>query len=203
MNRDNELWLAHLSSTGADQQAALSDLRVHLLRGLRVALAKRGNNNDAFLEDAVQESLLRILARLRQFEGRSQFLTWAMAIAIRVAMSEWRRQHWRNVSLDAVFADNDFIPESIADDVMGLDSQWEQQAVLDRMYRVIRTELTEKQRAALFAELKGMPMDEIARHLGSNRNAVYKLTHDARRRLKRGIEAAGYRAGDIHAAFAE
>ncbi|NJN48465.1 MAG: sigma-70 family RNA polymerase sigma factor [Candidatus Competibacteraceae bacterium] len=133
----------------------------------------------------------------------ANFLTWAMAIAIRVAMSERRRHHWRNVSLDAVLADNDFTPESIADDAMGLDSQWEQQAVLDRMYSVIRTELTERQRAALFAELKGMPLDEIARHLGSNRNAVYKLTHDARRRLKRGIEAAGYQASDIHAAFAE
>ena len=52
------------------------------------------------------------------------------------------------------------------------------------MYEIIRSELTEKQRTALLAELKGMPQDEIAKHLGSNRNALYKLTHDARRRLK-------------------
>jgi RNA polymerase sigma factor (sigma-70 family) len=44
--------------------------------------------------------------------------------------------------------------------------------------------------------------DEIARHLGSNRNALYKLTHDARKRLKRGLEAAGFTAEDIGAAFA-
>jgi RNA polymerase sigma-70 factor (ECF subfamily) len=47
-----------------------------------------------------------------------------------------------------------------------------------------------------------MPQDEIARQLGSNRNAIYKLTHDARKRLKRGLEAAGYAAADIQAAFA-
>ena len=46
-----------------------------------------------------------------------------------------------------------------------------------------------------------MPQDEIARHLGSNRNAIYKLTHDARKRLKRGLELAGYGAEDIREAF--
>jgi DNA-directed RNA polymerase specialized sigma24 family protein len=47
-----------------------------------------------------------------------------------------------------------------------------------------------------------MPQDEIARHLGSNRNAVSKLTHDARKRLKRDLERAGFRAEDIRVAFA-
>ena len=36
----------------------------------------------------------------------------------------------------------------------------------------------------------------------SNRNALYKLTHDARKRLKRGLEMAGFTAEDIRAAFA-
>ena len=39
-----------------------------------------------------------------------------------------------------------------------------------------------------------MPQDEIARQLGSNRNAVYKLTHDARRKLRAGLESAGFDA---------
>ena len=67
------------------------------------------------------------------------------------------------------------------------------------MYGVIERELTEKQRTALLAELKGMPLEEIGRRLGSNRNAVYKLTHDARKRLKKHLEAAGYSAADLQA----
>ena len=43
------------------------------------------------------------------------------------------------------------------------------------MHEGIRNGLTTKQRGALLAELQGMPQDEIARHLGSNRNALYKL----------------------------
>ena len=70
------------------------------------------------------------------------------------------------------------------------------------MQQVIENRLTDKQRTALLAELKGMPQDEIARHLGSNRNAVYKLTHDARKKLKQGLEEAGFTAEDVIATIA-
>ena len=202
MDRDNETWLAHLGSTGPDQQAALSDLRDALLRGLRRALSHRANAGAEFLEDVVQDALVRILDRLPQFEGRSRFLTWAMSVAIHVAMSELRRRRWKDVSLDEVTAGGDLAPERAIADDPGPDAQSEREAILAAMHELIRTGLTEKQRAALLAELRGMPQDEIARHLGSNRNAIYKLTHDARKRLKRGLESAGFTAEDIGTAFA-
>lgn len=197
--RDNDTWLQHLRSDGPDRQAALADLRAELLRGLRRALANGAHADPAFVEDAVQDALLRILQRLHQFEGRSRFLTWALAIAIRVAMSGLRRRRWQDVSFDTAAG-------TIAEPAAGgtePDSQWQRSAMLATLHRLIHHDLTEKQRSALLAELKGMPQDEIARHLGSTRNAVYKLTHDARKRLKKGLEAAGYRAADVHAAFAE
>ena len=203
MCRNDETWLTRLSSGGPDQEAALSDLRDTLLRGLRRTFSSRAFADDSFLEDAVQDSLVRILDRLQQFEGRSRFLTWATSIAIRVAMSELRRRHWKDVSLDELMADSDFTPGTAIDDDSGPDTKLEQKAILDKMHAVIQSELTARQRMALLAELKGMPQDEIARHLGSNRNAVYKLTHDARKRLLLGLEAAGYEAADIHAAFAK
>ena len=202
MDRDNETWLTHLRDTGPDQQVALSDLRAALLRGLRRALSQRAGADDGFLEDVVQDALVRILERLPQFEGRSRFLTWAMSVAIRVAMSELRRRRWKDVSLDGVVASGDLTPGRAIADEAGPDAQSEREAILDAMHELIRNGLTEKQREALLAELRGMPQDEIARHLGSNRNAIYKLTHDARKRLKRGLEAAGFTAEDIGAAFA-
>lgn len=203
MARDNETWLEHLKLGGPEQQAALSDLRNALMRGLRGALSGRGRVDDSFLEDAVQDSLVRILDRLQQFEGRSHFLTWATSIAIRVAMSELRRRQWRDVSLDEVVAGSGLTPERAVDDDPTPDIQWERKAIVGKVFDVIRNELTEKQRAVLLAELKGMPQDEIARHIGSNRNAVYKLTHDARSRLKRRLEEAGYEAADVLSAFAK
>jgi RNA polymerase sigma-70 factor (ECF subfamily) len=203
MDRDNETWLAHLGGTGPDQQVALSDLRGALLRGLRKALSHRAGAGDAFLEDVVQDALVRILERLPQFEGRSKFLTWAMAVAVGVAMSELRHRRWKDVSLDETIADADFTPGRAIVDEPGPDARSERNAILAAMHELIRNGLTEKQREALLAELRGMPQDEIARHLGSNRNAIYKLTHDARKRLRRGLEAAGFTAEDIGGAFAE
>ena len=202
MDRDNETWRAHLGGTGPDQQAALSDLRDALLRGLRRALSHRARVDDAFLEDVVQDALVRILERLPQFEGRSRFLTWAMSVAIRVAMSELRLRRWKDVSLDEVVAGGDLTPGRTIVDEPGPDAQGEREEILAAMHEMIRNGLTTKQREALLAELRGMPQDEIARHLGSNRNALYKLTHDARKRLRRGLEAAGFTADDIGAVFA-
>jgi RNA polymerase sigma-70 factor (ECF subfamily) len=203
MDRDNETWLAHLGDAGLDQQAALSDLRMALLRGLRRALSQRAGADDAFLEDVVQDALVRILERLPQFEGRSRFLTWAMAVAVRVAMSALRRRRWKDVSLDEVIAGAGVAPARAIDDGPGPHAQSEREAILAAMHEVIRNGLTTKQREALLAELKGIPQDEIARYLGSNRNALYKLTHDARKRLRRGLEAAGFTAEDVGAAFAD
>ncbi len=68
---------------------------------------------------------------------------------------------------------------------------------LETLQHAIEHDLTDRQRTALLAELKGMPQDEIADQLGSNRNAIYKLTHDARKKLKKSLEAAGYTAEDV------
>jgi RNA polymerase sigma-70 factor (ECF subfamily) len=201
MDRDNETWVAHLGSAGADQQTALSDLREALLRGLRRVLSPRAGADDAFLEDVVQDALVRILERLAQFEGRSRFLTWAMAVAVRVAMSELRRRRWKDVSLDEAVADAGLTLARDVNDSRGSHAQSEREAILAAMHEVIQKGLTAKQREALLAELQGMPQDEIARQLGSNRNALYKLTHDARKRLRQGLEAAGFTAEDIGTAF--
>ena len=202
MSRSNEAWLAHLRGDAPEQHAALRDLRAALLRGLSRALSGYPKVSEAFLEDAAQDSLIRILERLSQFEGRSRFVTWATSIAIRTAMSELRRRRWKDLSLDQVVAER---PSQESLEFPGESSEpaaaVQRRTIVETMYEIIQHRLTGRQRTALLAELRGMPQLEIARHLGSNRNAVYKLTHDARKRLKNGLEAAGYHAGDVRAAF--
>jgi RNA polymerase sigma-70 factor (ECF subfamily) len=104
------------------------------------------------------------------------------------------------VSLDEVIAGAGVAPARAIDGPRP-HAQSEREAILAAMHEVIRNGLTTRQREALLSELKGMPQDEIARYLGSNRNALYKLTHDARKRLKQGLEAAGFTAEDIGTAF--
>ena len=48
-----------------------------------------------------------------------------------------------------------------------------------------------------------MPQEEIGRRIGSNRNAVYKLLHDARKKLKSALERAGYTVDHVRSAFSD
>jgi RNA polymerase sigma-70 factor (ECF subfamily) len=146
------------------------------------------------LEDFVQDALLRILDNLGSFRGESRFLTWAQKIAVRVAYSELRRTRWQNISLQdlAIPTETGVIPPSWVDESAGPEKQALQQQALDTLKRVIAQELTEKQRNALVAtRICGMPIEEVARRMDTNRNALYKLLHDARVRLKQRLQEAG------------
>lgn len=197
--RSNDSWKDALGGSDVGRDAALEDLRAYLLGALRRALSPRAD--DALIEDMVQDSLLRILESLDQFQGRSRFLTWATSIAVHAAMSELRRRRWKDVSIDDVLAGS-VVPTPGFEEEAGPDAAWTRRAMIARMYDAMENELTQRQRTALIAEIRGMPQDEIARRLGSNRNAVYKLTHDARKRLRRALESAGYGPGDVRLAMA-
>jgi RNA polymerase sigma-70 factor (ECF subfamily) len=201
MARDNQTWIRHLSGEGPERDAALADLGRILLGGLRKALANHPRADDPLLEDAVQDTLIRLLERLDQFEGRSRFTTWATSIAIRNVFTELRRRRWKDVSMDQVMAADAPRPQHADTAEVSPATNLERQDLIQKMLQVIEQELTDRQREALLAEMRGVAMEEIARSTGSSRNAVYKLTHDARKNLKRGLEAAGYRADDYHAAF--
>ena len=189
-------WVEELSSPGSEQACALAELRVLLTQRLSRSFAGKSGVDDAFLEDVVQESLIKILAALEQFQGRSQFTTWATTIAIRMAIAEMRRLRWKDTSLDQLLESQSTTLAS-SEDSTDVAGEIEKKQLVEAMYQIIDQQLSEKQRTALLAELHGMPLEEIGRRTGSNRNAVYKLTHDARKRLKQSLVAAGFSAADL------
>lgn len=198
MDRD---WPQALRSTGDEQVAAVNELRAILLRGLRTALYGHAIVGEAQLEDFVQEALVRILQRLDQFAGRSKFTTWAHAIAVNAALAELRRKRWQDVSLEALIADGEqlsdpvFLPDRLA------AGDEDRTRLLAALRRAIAKKLTGKQRAAILGELRELPFDQVAHLLGTNRNAAYKLVHDARRALKRHLIEEGISGADVRAAF--
>lgn len=189
-------WVNALSAEGERQSLALAELSRLLQRRLLATFSTKAGVDKAFVEDVVQDATVKILDSLEQFQGRSKFTTWATTIAIRMAITELRRLRWKDTSLDQLM-------EKQGSDLPGnshsetADSQAEQSQLVESMYQVIHQELTEKQKTVLLAELAGMPQEEIGRRIGSNRNAIYKLAHDARKRLKKGLVAAGYSAADL------
>ena len=197
--RDNQTWLADLHSADQRRESALADLRAVLLRVLPSALSGWLSPNtghfDAFLEDVIQETSVRVLDRMDTFEGRSQFTTWVYKIAIRIALNELRLRKWKEVSLDGLEEGDDpgdMPSERIASDDPLPESALERKDALELVKQIFDEELTLRQRAAMVAiSIKEVPMDEVARRMGTNRNALYKMMHDARLRLKRRLKREG------------
>jgi RNA polymerase sigma-70 factor, ECF subfamily len=196
--RDNELWLRDLRASGLQRDAALADLRALLLRALPKGIAgwlsPESPEFEPFIEDTAQEALLRVLDRIDTFEGRSQFTTWVYKISVRVALNELRRRRWRDVSLEGLTGDEEgeSSTRQFASFEPGPAAIVERATVLQRVQAIMAEELTERQLAAMHAiNMQGVPMEEVARRMGTNRNALYKLLHDARRRLKHRLEREG------------
>jgi RNA polymerase sigma-70 factor, ECF subfamily len=159
----------------------LADLGDFLRRTLGRAFGNQLADGD--LDDLTQESLLlRIHERLAGFAQRSRFTTWATAIAVNCAYSELRRRRHQHVSLE----------DAIEQGAVSLVQEGQTQHEPDReasLRTAIDDALTPRQREAILALLGGLPLAEIAHRFTTSQGAVYRLLHDARRRLKRRLEA--------------
>ena len=202
-HRNDDEWAHDLASEDAVlRDDAISDLRDMLCRGLSKSLSQNGRVDDAFLEDIAQEASMKILGKLGTFAGRSKFRTWAVTIAVRTAVGKMRKRDWQNVSLESVTASAEFDPQVAVDTSETSDQTYSRTKILSKLKELIESELTERQWTALTAELGGMPLPQLAEKLGSNTNSIYKLLHDARKKLRRGLEASGFTVEDVREAWA-
>ncbi len=199
--RTNQEWLQDLQDPISEE--ALIDLRKILLRGLRASLASRIQTDlDQITEDFVQEALLKILSSLDTFRGESRFTTWAQKIAIHVAFTELRRRRWKDVSLQDMIETpegEEYTPVILTDPSPSPEKETSRNDILSLINDMIQNDLTERQRTAIVAILQGgMPIDEVANRLDTNRNALYKLIHDARKRMVQTLnERTGLSAQEV------
>ena len=187
--RTNEQWLIELR--GPNPDGALADLYDLLVRGLGAALGGYGGGVEANFGDFAQEALIKITGNLDSFRGESRFTTWAHKIAINVALTELKRRRWRDVSLQELFAGRGAADRGPAEAQPTPEQLALQDTVLQELRRMVDEELTDRQKEAVVAVLlEEMPISEVARRMGTTQNALYKVLYDARKRLKKRMEAA-------------
>lgn len=201
--RSNDQWLADLRGAPEVQTNALDDLRKRLQRSIYFYLSQDRSDLRALsaqeltnmADDLAQDATLRVMENLDNFRGESRFTTWANKIAIRLAISTLRRARYKNFSLDDLTADGDFISATanlVSDAPVSPESSAERDDVMAKIDAAFREALTERQYQALVAvAVDGVPMDVVAERMNTNRNALYKLIHDARRKLKSHLESQG------------
>lgn len=212
--RTNQEWLEDLTASGSVQESAIADLRNLLLRTVLFFFSRNGGDfeklgRDEILqlaEDCAQEALIAVLKHLTDFRGDSKFTTWVYKFGINTALMTSRREKWKNISIDQLLTSEDSSePEWMMRDKspgVAPDQSALQGEVGDILREVIERDLTEKQRQILILIVfNEVPMDEVVRQLSTNRNAIYKLLHDARRKLKSGLQARGFEIGETLALF--
>ena len=202
----NEEWLSAISATGVEHERAIEELRKILVRGLHASLsgwARRvGREFTSLIEDFAQEAVLKVIDNLDSFRGESKFTTWAMKIGVRIALTELRRKRWQNFSLDHMI-DMGVVPlPTPKKHYSDPETHVERKDAIDIVLNLIQKELTDKQRRAMIAiGVKGVALEEVAISMNTNRNALYKLMHDARLKLKTSLERRGLTVNELLETF--
>jgi RNA polymerase sigma-70 factor (ECF subfamily) len=196
LDPESRTWLSELRSTGPVRDDAVARLHSLLLRATRFEVARRraslphvrGNDFDDVAQQAADDALMSVLARLDDFRGDSRFSTWVYKFGLLEAAVKLRRRAWqgREVPLEpetwSLFSSAGLEPGDEA----------EQSELLATLRKAIEESLTPHQRRVLVAiALNGVPIDVLAERLNTNRGALYKTLHDARRKLRRELESSG------------
>jgi len=197
LDNESNRWLAELRDTGAARERAVGRLHAMLLGIARAeAFRRRGalpadvvGDLDDLCIQAANDAAAAILGKLDGFRGASRFTTWAYKFAVLEVSVRLRRRAWsaRRVALDEVSWGR------LADAAPGTEQPLEERQLLEAVRKLVETTLTDRQRSVfLAAVVDEIPIDVIAERTGSSRGAVYKALHDARRRLRESLVAAGH-----------
>jgi RNA polymerase sigma-70 factor, ECF subfamily len=202
LDEESRRWLDELHADGAIKDGAIARLHALLLRAARFEVGRRrptlphlrGDELDDIALEAADDAVMSVLRRLDDFRGASRFTTWAYKFALLEAAVKLRKRAWqgREVPLEpetwSVFSSTGLEP--------GLEA--EQSELLATLQRAISEVLTPHQRRVLIAlALNGVPIDVLADRLGTNRGALYKTLHDARRKLRRHLDECGLSVGSF------
>ncbi len=203
INRSNEEWINSLTSP--PDEKAVDALRQILVRGLKPALNKYVDRElNQFVEDTVQDAMIKILDKFHTFRGESKFITWALKIAVREGLSELRRKKWNDISIQDFNKHGNGEKSSevnsllFSSDTPDAERVTHENMVLNKVMEIIDNELSDKQKTVLKAlKIQEIPVTVVAEQMGTNRNAIYKLVHDARVKLKKKMVESGMDPDDI------
>ena len=204
-SRTNPEWLEDLRRVGQPaRERAVEELFTYLRAGLAKAFAGEASVRASDLDDFTQEAIVRILGALESFRGDSRFTTWAMAVGLRVAYTALRKRRSAHISLEALERFEVRIdPSSHVSAPRQPDRQVERSELLAALRRAIDERLTQRQRTVILAELQGVSSERMVELLGTNRNALYKLYHDARKKLRTALNEYGFSDEDVRRELVE
>jgi RNA polymerase sigma-70 factor (ECF subfamily) len=195
-------WVEQLRPDHPRHHQASAKLHDVLQRAARHELHRRrwqleglsGPELDDVAQQSAGDAMMKILARIDDFEGLSRFTTWAYKFVIFEVSSKVARHAWQHHPPSAEDLTWDQLPDALAPKP---GDQAERREQLATLTTAIEEDLTSRQREVFVAiALNDVPIDVLALQLDSNRNAIYKNLFDARRKLRARLAAAGHPVTD-------
>jgi RNA polymerase sigma factor (sigma-70 family) len=194
-------WMQGLQATGPEHDECVHRLHALLLRVARYEVSRRagslqlvGPELDDIAQQACDDALMAIKGKIGDFRGESRFTTWAYRFVMFEVSTKIGRHFWRRRPAALEVDAWERIPDTLT---VGAERRAEDRELFVALRRAIEEDLTDLQRRVFVAiALNEIPMDAVARELGSNRNAVYKTMFDARRKLRTSLATAGYARPD-------
>lgn len=197
LDSDTSAWLHDLAAVGHRREAALMRLHALLLRAARREASRRATTSPVsgveladIAQQAADDALIAIVAKLDDFRGESRFTTWAYKFVVLEVASKLTRHAWRTKPTISETEEWATLPDRFS---LTPQEALEQRDLLGAIRDAVQTTLSERQRKVFVAlVLNGTPLDVLAAETGSNRNALYKVLFDARRKVRVHLVANGY-----------
>ncbi len=190
MDKNNEIISVEALQRG-DREAFAHLVDAYSQRIYNLALSILGDEQDA--EDVLQETFIKALGGIKNFEGRSSLSTWLYRIATNEAlMLIRRRKPEKFVPIDEPAPDeeDDYVPEQIVDfccmpeaELLSGEAQHFMKTAVTRLSPALRT-------VFILRDLQGLSIKETAEILSITEETV--KTRLLRARLKLRDDLSGY-----------
>ncbi|MBL8055196.1 MAG: sigma-70 family RNA polymerase sigma factor [Anaerolineales bacterium] len=165
--------------------AALFEARADQLYRLALSLLR----DPAEAEDVVQETFLKALTRLEQFEGRARLDTWLYRVAYNASLDRLRRRVPEPLPEDEPEAEGGPLPQVIVEWSLTPENRLldaEARAMLETAIQALPATLRP---VFLLRDIEGLSGEETAEALGLNAGVVKVRLHRARLALRERLSA--------------
>lgn len=151
---------------------------------------KRIVDNEAAVQDVVQETFLRVWTRAEQWDGRGPFVGWLYRIATNLAFNYLRSIRRRREQPLEAQPDEDqvgpgYLPAWIMDPSPGPDAVFESMERRERFHRLVQGLPEDKREVLHLVHEMEMSIQAAAEELGIPEGTAKSRLHYAKKRLAR------------------
>lgn len=176
------------------------------LRPMLERLARRRLHNEAWVEDAVSETLVAALENPAAFAGRARLHTWVVGILKHKVVDQIRR-HTRECQLHDPIdtdeaADVGLMADAVGESLVEAPAEWgdpqdrlSQREFMTQFERVVRQLPPQQGRAFLMRNWMDAETEDICSELGVTAGHLAVILHRARHRLRDALRTHWLPAG--------